>query len=571
MMTPATTLKQFESTVGGAVIRALTGVPDLQWSGRTLYRGVDPIPLVAPHQTDAHTTLNDQRALLDGMGLRLHHSDHRLHLRFAPQDDIERLVYELLEQCRCESLAPASMTGLRRNLRERFERWSRDFMGSGLTETSLGILLFTVAITVWTRLTGHDVDDAIADLMEATRAGIVADLGRDLAGLKQHREDQGMFIHHSLSICQWVGRAVRTATSTGTARPFKSRNGFALRLHFQADHTPPPVVAELGENKTWLATGQRYRIFTRAYDQEVDARALVRAEQLIGFRGDMDSELAALGLNVPRLARMLQRRLAIPHDPTWRFQQEEGLIDGRRLAQLISNSSQQDIFQREIEEPAVECAVTLLLDCSGSMKRHSQPMSIMADILGRALTMAGARTEVLGFSTAAWNGGRALRDWQRAGRPDMPGRLNEQLHLVFKSAATPWRNARMGLAGLRRMDLYREGMDGEAVAWACQRLLAQPAKRRLLLVVSDGCPMDSATHQHNDAYYLDQHLRQTVTHYERSANISISGVGVGLDLGCFYRRRLAVDLQDGLGEDLLLQIVDLLSKHRAPQPVGRPS
>lgn len=562
MVATATRLKQFETTVGGAVIRALTGVPDLQWSGHTLYRGVEPVPLMAAHQVDAYATLGDQRALLDGAGLRMNHSDAALHLRHAPQDGVERLVYELLEQCRCEGLVPAGMDGLRRNLQERFERWTRDFVGSGIAETDLGILILTVATTAWSRLTGHEVEDAVSDLMEATRAGIVADLGADLAGLKRHRKNQQKFIDHALSICRWVGRAVRTAevATTDTTRPFKSHNGFALRLHFQVDHAAPPAVAQLGENRTWLATGQRYRIFTRTYDQEVDAKTLLRPAQLVEFRAHMDQEIAASGLNVPKLARILSQRLATPHHATWRFQQEAGLIDGRRLAQLVSNPLQQEIFQRELEEPSVECAVTLLLDCSGSMKTHSLNISIIADVLGRALTMAGASTEVLGFSTATWTGGRTLRDWQRAGRPEMPGRLNEQLHLVFKSAVTPWRKARMGIAAVRRLDLYREGIDGEAVAWACQRLLAQPAKRRILMVVSDGCPMDSATHQHNDDYYLDQHLKQTIAYFERSTNITISGLGVGLDLGCFYRRRLAVDLQDGVDEGLFLKIVDLLSK-----------
>lgn len=563
-MMPATRIKQFETTVGGAVIRALTGVPDLQWSGHTLYRGVDQIPLMAAHQADAVATLNDQRALLDGAGLRLNHSNSKLHLQHAPQDPVERLVYELLEQCRCESLAPGEMNGLQRNLRERFERWARDFVTSGITETDLGILLFTVAMIVWTRLTGHDVEDSMNDLMEATRAGIVAELGTDLMGLKRYRQDQQRFIDHSLSICRWIGAAVRAieAENPEPAQRFRSRNGFSLPLHFETRHAPPPTAAQLHENKTWLATGQRYRIFTRAYDQEVDATTVIRPAQLIEFRGQMDMELAASGLNLAKLARILSHQLATPHRATWRFQQEAGLIDGRRLAQLVSNPLKQEIFQRELEEPSVECAVTLLLDCSGSMKTHSQNISIIADVLGRSLSMAGVSTEVLGFSTAAWNGGRTLKDWRSAGCPEMPGRLNEQLHLIFKSAVTPWRKARLGMAALRRLDLYREGIDGEAVAWACQRLLAQPAKRRILMVISDGCPMDSATHQHNDDHYLDQHLKQTIAHYERSANIMIVGLGVGLDLGCFYQRRLAVDLNDGVDEGLLLKIVELLSKKR---------
>jgi cobaltochelatase CobT len=557
----ALALAQFEHVLGSTVVRALTGNSELQWSGRTLYKGVDPVPLVAAHQTDSDTTLDDQRALLDGAALRLRLSNAELHSLHAPQEPVERMVYELLEQLRCESLAPEGLRGVRHNLRERFERWARAFLDSGLTETSLGILLFTISLTVWTRLTGHEIDDSMADLMEATRANIVPELGPSLAELKRQRHNQESFIPHALQISQWVSHAVQSAQSeSGSgAASFKSRNGFGLRLHFQTESATPPPVAEIGENKTWRDAGSRYRIFTTAYDEETYAASLIRPAVLAGFRGLMDRDIAEFGFNIPKLARMLQHRLSVVQREGWNFQQEEGYIDGRRLAHLVSSPFERDVFQRERDEQRVDCAVGILFDCSGSMKAHSENTSIIADVLGRALSMAGVATEILGFTTASWNGGRALKDWQRSGRPHGPGRLNEQLHLVFKSATTPWRKARLGVAALRRIELYREGIDGEAVEWACQRLLALSAQRRILLVVSDGCPMDSATHQTNDNHYLDQHLKQTVARYERSGSVQICGLGVGLDLGCFYRRRLAIDLRDGLDEGLLMQIADLIA------------
>jgi len=563
-----THLSEFETTLGGAVVRAITGNADLQWSGRTLYRGVDPVHLSAAHQHDAVSTLGDHRALLDGAALRLRFSDAALHAAHAPRDDVERLVFELLEQCRCESLAPEGVMGLQRNLRERFERWANAFVSSGLTETSLGILLFTVALTGWTRLTGAELDDSMADLMESTRAGLVPEIGNDLNGIRAHRTDQARFIPHALAISRWVGQSVRGALDgvPPSAAQSKSRNGFALRLHFQSESTPPPPVAQIGANKHWLHSGQRYRIFTTAYDQEAEAASLIRPAVLSEFRSQMDREIAATGFNIPRLARRLQHRLSVLEREGWQFQQEEGHVDGSRLSQLICDPLDREIFQRERDTPKVNCAVSVLLDCSGSMKTHSASTSLLADVLGRALTMAGVATEILGFTTGSWTGGRAMKDWQRAGRPETPGRLNEQLHLVFKSAATPWRRARPGIAAIRRHELYREGIDGEAVDWAAQRLMRWPAQRRILLVISDGCPMDSATHQANDAHYLDQHLKQTVSRIERAGAITICGLGVGLDLGCFYRRRLAIDLHDGLDDSLLMAIVDLISSRRPALP-----
>ncbi|WP_042428382.1 cobaltochelatase CobT-related protein [Comamonas granuli] len=567
---PAAALTRTEALCG-ALVRALTGDATLQWSGQTLYQGTEVVPLRAAHQSDASPALPDQRALLDGAALRLRWSDAALHAQHAPAEPVERLVYELLEQLRTESLAPPDWPGVQHNLSARFLRWCHAFTESGLTETSLGILLFTVALTAWTRLTGNEVPETLSDLVEATRANIVADIGGLLAALRRHRADQAAFIPPALALSQWVGQAVRAAQAevpNGSASA-RRRNGFALRLHFDAPQPPPPPVATSGASRSWDATAQQYRVFTRAYDREVDAAALVRAAQLAEFRAQMDQEVIEAGFNVPRLARHLHRALAVPRRDGWRFSQEEGLIDGSRLAQLVSDPQDKAIFKDELQRPAMECAVALLLDCSGSMKAHAPSVSLLVDVLGRALDMAGVAVEVLGFSTGAWNGGRARRDWQRAGRPEFPGRLNERLHLVFKAGTQAWRRGRYGIAALRRPDLFREGMDGEAVEWACQRLLKLPAQRRILMVVSDGCPMDTATHQCNDEHYLDQHLRQVVAAHERSADVEICGLGVGLDLGVFYRRRLAIELDTPLDDARLHDVAALLMQGR--RAAGTPS
>lgn len=545
-----------------ALVRSLSGDATLQWSGQTLYRGTHVVPLIAPHQCDASPQLADQRALLDGAALRLRWSDPALHARHAPAEPVERLVYELLEQLRAESLVPADWPGVRHNLQGRFQRWCQAFTESGLTETSLGILMFTVAVTAWSRLSGHEVPEAMADLVEATRAAIAPEIGGWMAALRRHRHDQASFIPAALALSQWVGQAVRSAQAevpNGSANA-RRRNGFALRLQFDAPEPPPPPVATSGESRSWRATAQRYRVFTRAYDREVAAANLVRSAQLAEFRAQMDQEVIEAGFNTARLARLFHQALAVPRRDGWRFDQEEGQIDGSRLARLVSDPQAKAIFKHEHQRPTMQSAVSILLDCSGSMKTHARAVSILVDVLGRALDMAGVTVEVLGFSTGAWNGGRARRDWQRAGQPEFPGRLNEQLHLVFKAGAQQWRQGRRGIAALRRPDLFREGIDGEAVDWACQRLLKLPVKRRILMVVSDGCPMDTATHQSNDEHYLDQHLRQVLDTHTRNGDIEICGLGVGLDLGVFYRRRLALDLNEQMDEATLHNVAGLLTQ-----------
>lgn len=550
------------AAIGGAVARSLTGDASLQWSGQTLYRGTTVVPLNAAHQSDVAQRLLDQRALLDGAALRLQLSDRDLHAQHCPEDSVERFVYELLEQLRVEALAPDDLPGLQHNLRERFLRWADAFQNSGLTETSLGILLFTIAVTSWSRLTGEEPPDQMSDLMEATRINIVPDIGPMLRGMRDEIRHQSRFLPHAIALSQWVAGAIANAEhqAGNTARTRPQRNGFALRLHFESTQTPDPPVATSGQSNAWQASLQRYRVFTKAYDRQADATELVRAAQLRALRAEMDNELAELGINVPRLARILLNRLSRPERDGWEFEQEEGLIDGRRLARLIADPQARFIFQQEFIRPVSNAAVTFLLDCSGSMKAHAQPVSLMVDVLGRAMDMVGIQNEILGFSTQSWNGGRAKRDWMRAGKPALPGRLNEQLHIVFKPANRDWRRARSGVAALRRSDLFREGIDGEALAWAAQRLGQTPANRRLLVVVSDGCPMDSATHQENDEHYLDEHLKQVIREIECSQRVDVFALGVGLDLGCFYRHRLALDLTGGISEAVLLEIVNMLTK-----------
>lgn len=547
--------------VGGAIVRAITGNPNLQWTGKTLYDGVEPIAIRSAHHQDISDTWPGQRGLLDGAALRLLYSDSSLYDFHAPSDETELFVFELLEQLRVESLAPGTLPGLRRNLRKHFLRWAEDFMNSGLTETGLGILLFTIAGMCWSRLNGHEVPDRMGDLMEATRANISPALGADLAGLKAHADCQAKFIPHALAISRWVSESCRAAMAeaAGQQKPFKSRNHFVLRLTAPYNEPPIPPVAMSGESASWQASHQRYRVFTKAYDAESHAIDLIRFAQRSEIRQQMDLELSELNLNIPRLARLLKSRLACPSQNHWIFGLEHGFIDASRLAQIVSDPSQRDVFKAEQQVADVDAAVTLLIDCSGSMKAHANPLSLLIEALGRALDMAGINTEILGFSTRSWNGGRALKDWQRAGRPPLPGRLNEVQHLIFKASHEVWRRGRQGLAGLRKFDLFREGIDGEALQWAAQRLSALPVSRKIIVVISDGCPMDSATHQSNDNRYLDAHLRAVVGDLEAQGAIEVCGLGVGLDLGCFYRRRLAIDLSEGISEALLLQIADMMT------------
>ncbi|RSN41991.1 cobalt chelatase [Amycolatopsis sp. WAC 04197] len=541
-----------------AAVRALSGDPALHFRARRLHRGREPLPLHAPHlRQSADDDLMSSRGIADGIALRLTTSDAALHRYLSPSDPAERGIFELLEQFRVESLPPADMPGMRRNLRLRHLRWSLEFHRSGLTETARGLLLYTVAQICRSRITGEPVVEETEDLIEATRFALAPSLGHDLAGLRRHRTDQKAFAEHALAIARTTGVLLAGAEQDAENEGDPTDPRFSLVIDFDKSHGEQIPVATAGTSRTLGESGAAYRVHTTAYDREQRASELVRPAMLAELRERLDRRVGRQGVGPGRLARDLKAVLAEPARDGWDGAQEEGLLDGRTLAQLISSPTERRIFRTERIEPVADTLVTFLIDCSGSMTAHAEPVAALVDLFTRSIELAGATCEVLGFTTGAWNGGRPRRDWIRAGRPRHPGRLNERLHLVFKAAETPWRRARPDLAALLKADLFREGIDGEAVAWACARMRARPEARRILLVLSDGSPMDSATNLANDPHYLDEHLRETVLREE--STVEIRGVGVGLDLSPFYRRSRVLDTSVTSGYAPFRDVLGLLA------------
>ena len=563
--------QQIVEELCAAAIRALSGDADLHFRSRRLHRGRRALPLFAPHLHPSLETddFGSFRGAADGLALRLLHSDAALHERLRPDEPVERLVFELLEQIRVEALVPPGMPGVASNLRHRYEAWSRSFHHSGLTDSARGLLLYTVAQICRARVTNEPVLAETEDLMEATRAALSPLIGHALAGLRRDRHDQAAYAGHALAIARTIAQMLHgdDLEPLGERRDGDDidteRAAFSLLMDLDAQISERFTSAVSGRSRVLEESADGYRVFTAAYDREVQAATLVRAELLREYREKLDARIAVQGVNVARLARELRALLAQPAYDGWDSAQEEGRIDGRRLAQLISSPTERRLFRSERIEPVADCVVTWLIDCSGSMREHVESVATIVDMFVRALEQAGATSEILGFTTGAWNGGRALRDWQRAGRPAHPGRLNERCHLVFKDADTGWRRARPQIAALLKGDLFREGIDGEAVRWAYGRLRERPEGRKLLLVVSDGSPMDSATNLANDAHYLDQHLVQEVQRIEQAGDVQVFGVGVGLDLSPYYSASLVLDLPGSTGNQVLRELLEMIAgRHR---------
>lgn len=552
-----------------ASIRAVTGQRDLQMRAGRLHRGSTRLPRYAAHlyPVFGQADFGSFRGAADGLALRVSRSDAALHALLYPEDPVARLVFDLLEQFRVESLAPPIHRGLRRNLQHRFRSWSDEFVASGLTESAIGNLLFTVSQVCRTHITGEELPEDVADLIEATRGGLGPVLGPNLHTLRRSRHDQAAYARAALRLAADIAQRARDARAelvgndAATADETQgTRNSFELLLDMDGGEDEGPLLEATGHSVLLDQADGNYRVYTRTWDREAAAAELVRPPLLAEYRQQLDERVAGCGINVVRLARELKALLAQPQADGWEGGHEQGRIDGRRLAQLVASPSERRLFRIEPLAPLADCHVSFLIDCSGSMREHAETVAVLVDVFARALDMAGINNEILGYATAAWNGGRPRRDWMRAGLPPHPGRLNEVLYLVFKPHDLTWRRCRRQIAALLKPDLYREGIDGEAVDWACGRMQGRSEGRRLLLVVSDGCPMDAATQLANGTSYLDQHLRDVVARREQRGDTEIYGIGVGLDLSAYYARSVAFDLSTLHGNGALRQILAMIAR-----------
>jgi cobaltochelatase CobT len=304
-----------------------------------------------------------------------------------------------------------------------------------------------------------------------------------------------------------------------------------------------------------------YKAFSKRHDETVFAEDLCEAEELDRLRAYLDKQLQNLSSIVARLANRLQRRLMAQQNRSWEFDLEEGMLDAARLPRVVIDPQQPLSFKREKDTDFRDTVVTLLLDNSGSMR--GRPITVAAtcaDILARTLERCGVKVEILGFTTKAWKGGQAREAWLQAGKPAAPGRLNDLRHIVYKAADAPWRRARKNLGLMMREGLLKENIDGEALDWAHKRLMARPEQRRILMMISDGAPVDDSTLSVNPGNYLERHLRQMIEEIETHSPVELIAIGIGHDVTRYYRRAVTIVDAEELGGAMTDKLAELFSE-----------
>lgn len=556
-----------------ATIRALADEPSVTYRGHYLHIKGKPFPIQVAHlHLDPESAdYRKLRGVADGIAVRLSYSDYELHKKLSPENTLQRWIFELLEQLRVESLVSQRLPGVKANLRIRFVHWSDQVSGSGLTESHAGMLVYALAVTCWSRLTGERIPEQTEDLIEATRMGFGRAIGPDMLKIKHTREDQQAYSEYALRIAKTIEEMIISTIVLESGddededealENFIKTSSTSLRL-LQGDLTALDHAGNsvLANDIAAMDTDVDYQVFTTAYDKVVEVSKLVRPEKLKDLRDTLDKRIREQSVNIPRLSRYVSKLFSRPDLSGWNFGQEEGFLDSARLTRLLTTPDERKLFKQEASNPLVDCVVSLLIDNSGSMANHSSDIAILVDTLVRAMEMAGVKTEILGFTTSEWNGGKPNKEWISAGRPKNPGRLNQLRHIIYKEANRPWRRSRQAVAGLLKPDLFKEGVDGEALMWANGRLQKRTEGRRIIMVISDGSPMDTATHLANEERYLDKHLKLVASRIESRPDIALCALGVGLDLSAYYQQSLMI-IDRELDTKAFFEIVELLNSDR---------
>ncbi|RIV91489.1 cobaltochelatase subunit CobT [Aurantiacibacter xanthus] len=596
-------LDRFKLALTGAA-RAIARDPETEvnWTADAPFAAGKMMRVPSPGREVPAAQAREVRGFADSFALKMRHHNARLHKAHMPEDLEARACYDAIERARYEALGERDYVGMRANLAAMTEqRLSSDAItraeeaGEVPMQTALGLMLRE-------QLTGQPIPLAARAGVELVREHIESRIGDDFERLTDALEDQAAFQSLALDMLRHLDMVPveQEPDDSGEEEDNPDESGDQQDETDEQDGADPsdqPEVAaegaegeegegegqeqdsgeqEIGEgdpgddgeemmvpqrrNAPWqdLPEGFDYKAFTTSFDEVVEATELCDFDELDRLRAYLDSQLAGLAGVVTRLANRLQRRLMAQQNRSWDFDQEEGLLDAARLARVVISPGQSLSYKVEQEQEFKDTVVTLLIDNSGSMRgRPISIAAISADIMARTLERCGVKVEILGFTTRAWKGGQSREKWLADGKPTTPGRLNDLRHIIYKKADEPMRRARRSLGLMMREGLLKENIDGEALLWAHERLLARPEDRRILMVISDGAPVDDSTLSVNSAGYLEQHLRKVIDWIEKSSPVQLAAIGIGHDVTRYYKKSVTIMDVEQLGGTIIEQLADL--------------
>ena len=551
------------------------------------------------------------RGHADSLALRVACHNDALHRRHAPQNPAARALFDAVEQARVEAIGSRRMEGVASNLTAMLDdRYHRSPAAEARTRDEAP-LEDAVAMLARERLTGLKPPAGAARLTELWRPFIEEKAGADLDRLNGAILDQRAYARLVRKLLTSLGMASdadadadeaeddednpppdepdetqsegdeQQSEDAGQQEAADDTSDDAEEGAIDAVEAPSSGLDDEGdagdaeeaaENRPPQPNpaekrGPDYKAYTTRFDEIVDADELCDPDELQRLREYLDKQLQNLSSIVARLANRLQRRLMAKQSRSWEFDLEEGTLDTARLPRVIIDPQQPLSFKQEKDMAFRDTAVTLLIDNSGSMR--GRPITVAAtcgDILARTLERCGVKVEILGFTTRAWKGGQSRESWLQAGKPANPGRLNDLRHLIYKAADAPWRRARKNLGLMMREGLLKENIDGEALEWAHQRLLGRSEQRKILMVISDGAPVDDSTLSVNPGNYLERHLRHVIEEIETRSPVELIAIGIGHDVTRYYRRAVTIVDAEELGGAMTEKLAELFDENAAPEP-----
>ena len=600
-------------------LRAMAGEPELEvvYASDRPILTADKARLPEPPRKLSAEDVAIVRGHADAMSLRLACHDGATHRRLAPQGQASRAIFDAVEQARVEAIGARRMAGVASNLTAMIEdRYHRGGKYEEITDRADAPLEDAVALLVRERLTGLKPPEAATRIVDLWRDHVEEKAGRDLDGLVGTIENQRDFARSVRGLLQSLAMADESALDQtdddqedegdaesqeqgGDGEAEDAREGDRADMDIQDEATDEldegatesadapsgemPEDAEDSESEEASdasrpptgrpneSRGPDYKPYTSRFDETVEAEELCDANELARLRAYLDKQLSHLQGVVGRLANRLQRRLLAQQNRSWDFDLEEGVLDPARLVRVVIDPQQPLSFKREKDTQFRDTVVSLLIDNSGSMR--GRPITVAAtcaDILARTLERCGVKVEILGFTTRAWKGGQSRESWLQGGKPPSPGRLNDLRHVIYKSADAPWRRARRNLGLMMREGLLKENIDGEALDWAHKRLLARPEQRRILMVISDGAPVDDSTLSVNAGNYLERHLRYVIEEIENRSPVELIAIGIGHDVTRYYQRAVTIVDAEELGGVMTEKLAELFAE-TAAEPTGRRS
>jgi cobaltochelatase CobT len=589
-------------------MRALGGEPELEISFGTEQPQLKGLKarLPLPGRELSKSDVAQTRGAADAFALRLSLHDDKTHSTYAPPGSSARAIFEAAEQARVESIGANSMKGVARNLEAALEARLAQKGYTRIKDRTEAPLAEAVGLVMRERLTGRAVPKAGQAIVEAWREHIEAKAGGDLERLGDVIKDQAAFAKVTRRILSDLGMGdelgedpdasddensendaeEQSENSEGEAGESSEPQGASSddiemsegegeegeQQSVEVDSEERPSRSEADETadgkQPWRpdqafggSNEPTYKVFTPQFDEIVAAEALCDVEELGRLRAYLDQQLLALQGVVSRLANRLQRRLMAKQNRTWEFDLEEGMLDAARLSRVVVDPMSPLSYKMEKDMNFRDTVVTLLLDNSGSMRgRPIMVAAMCADILARTLERCNVKVEILGFTTKAWKGGQSRDKWLQDNKPPAPGRLNDLRHIIYKSADAPWRRARRNLGLMMREGLLKENIDGEALMWAHNRLIARSEQRRILMVISDGAPVDDSTLSVNAGNYLERHLRDVIEAIEGRSPVEILAIGIGHDVTRYYKRAVTIVDAEQLGGAMTDKLAELFDE-----------